>query len=445
MGKHFDRAQILIEQNRYDLAEIELRKEIAENPDLDRGYGTLALCLINDRKLTSETLELINYALSLDAGNDWNHYLLAIYWYYRNDCDRAIVAIQIAINLNSNSYRYFYVLASALWQKGLRNYAICGGGYGLSYFGDRYFIRLFVKPVFSTITKSLTLNPNFLPARNLLTDFLFKTGRNQSAIDNINASLYLDPNNSFTYALQGYRFNNLGRYSEAIDSFKLSLRIDPNSDTARTGLLEAMRSQYWIYPLISVTSKLGKIIFLLSFPVFMAVTFTLRYFTTGSFDVKTFVEPYLFAMMVAFVSTSLFAQSTFNFLLYPRLSSKSILNTRELIAANYAILLTIYIPGILCLGMLFEVPTRMDVISMFGTIWGSLVSIFTFSYIRSKPSKKRYSVAYRLAVIILAIINLVIGIYHIKNPIMIYPGILLLFLVACSPFIAVANSHINEE
>ena len=235
MGKHFDRAQILIEQNRYDLAEIELRKEIAENPDLDRSYGTLALCLINDRKLTSETLELINYALSLDAGNDWNHYLLAIYWYYRNDCDRAIVAIQIAINLNSNSYRYFYVLASALWQKGLRNYAICGGGYGLSYFGDRYFIRLFVKPVFSTITKSLTLNPNFLPARNLLTDFLFKTGRNQSAIDNINASLYLDPNNSFTYALQGYRFNNLGRYSEAIDSFKLSLRIDPNSDTARTG------------------------------------------------------------------------------------------------------------------------------------------------------------------------------------------------------------------
>jgi tetratricopeptide (TPR) repeat protein len=79
MGRHFDRAQILIEQGRYDLAEIELRKELAENPYLDRGYGNLALCFINQRKLTAETLELVNRALSIDAENDWNYYLLSIY------------------------------------------------------------------------------------------------------------------------------------------------------------------------------------------------------------------------------------------------------------------------------------------------------------------------------------------------------------------------------
>ena len=80
MGKYLDRAEILIEQNRYDLAETAVRQEIAEDPDSERGYSTLALCLINQRKLGGEILDLINYALSLNAENDWNHYLLALYW-----------------------------------------------------------------------------------------------------------------------------------------------------------------------------------------------------------------------------------------------------------------------------------------------------------------------------------------------------------------------------
>ena len=400
---------------------------------------------MHKQKSSKEALELIKHALSINTESDWHYCILATYWHHNRNFDLAITAIQSAITINPNSYHHFYNLALILYDRSLLKYTICGGGYGLRYFGDRYFIRYFLNPLFPALEKSLTLNPEFLPARNLLTDLLVKTGRSQRAIDNINFSLSIDSNNLDTYALQGYLFNELGRYSEAIESFKCSLRIDPDSNSARAGLLEAMRSQYWIYPLISVTSSIGKVVFLSMFPMCIITVFILRYLITGSFDTKTLVEPYLFAAMVAFISTSLFSQSTFNFLLYPRFSSKSILSVQELLAANYAILLAIYIPGIIYLGMLFEVPTRTEATSMFGTIWGSLVSVFTFSYVRSKPSKKRFSIIYRLAVIVLAIINLALGIYNVKNPATIYPGILLLFLVACSPFIAIANSHINEE
>ena len=35
MGKHLDRAEILLDLDKYDLAEKELRQEIVENPDSD--------------------------------------------------------------------------------------------------------------------------------------------------------------------------------------------------------------------------------------------------------------------------------------------------------------------------------------------------------------------------------------------------------------------------
>ncbi len=197
MGKHFDRAQILIEQGRYDLAEIELRKEIAENPDLDRGYGTLALCFINQRKLTAETLELINYALSLDAENDWNHYLLAIYWYYRNDFDLAIAAIQVAIELKANSAVYFYVLACILFDLGNSKYnETPPQARILTEFFKIHLMRCYLKPVFEPLQKSLALDPNSIFSLNLLTNLFIETGRYQPAIQSSQTALSIDPNNA---------------------------------------------------------------------------------------------------------------------------------------------------------------------------------------------------------------------------------------------------------
>ena len=118
MGKHLDRAEILLDLDKYDLAETALRQEIAENPDSDLAYGSLARCLINQQKLGPATLETLEYALSLNAESDWLHYLFAVYWHMKGEFKQAQQAIGVAIELDPNSEIYFDTLARILFDQG---------------------------------------------------------------------------------------------------------------------------------------------------------------------------------------------------------------------------------------------------------------------------------------------------------------------------------------
>jgi tetratricopeptide (TPR) repeat protein len=272
MGKHLDRAEILIEQNRYDLAEVAVRQEIAENPDSDRGYSTLALCLVSQRKLGGETLDLINYALSLNAENDWNHYLLAMYWCDLCDFDRARSAIDTAIELDPNSEYYFYLLAFILFAQGENKFEHKSlSFFNLSFLHESCFIRPDLEPVFTPIEQSLALNPEYLPTLNLLTKLLIRIGKNRQALRNSLSALSLDPNDEDAHDLHGQILTKDGKYSAAVESFKSALSIDPTLKSAKKGLLEAMRSQYWIYPWITITNWRGRLLLFVIFPFLIVV------------------------------------------------------------------------------------------------------------------------------------------------------------------------------
>ena len=57
MGKHFDRAEVLFDQGRYELAEKELRAEIAKNPQSADAHALLSMCLINQKKQPRNLIE----------------------------------------------------------------------------------------------------------------------------------------------------------------------------------------------------------------------------------------------------------------------------------------------------------------------------------------------------------------------------------------------------
>jgi tetratricopeptide (TPR) repeat protein len=277
MGKYFDYAQNLIEQGRYDLAEKELREEIAKNPDSDLGYGALAFCLINQGILTAETLNLINSALSLNVKNSWNHYLLSIYFHDKGRFKHAQSEINIAIKLEPDSEQYFYFLAYILFGQGRSQFAIhSSASRGFMHFLESHFIRPYLKPVFYPLEKSLAINPQYLPAINLSTNLLITTGRTQLALVSSEKALKIGLDNSITHNLHGRVLNESGKYSEAITYFQSALKIEPTLKEAKDGLLEAMRSQYWIYPWISITHWKGKLSFLLAVPVGMIAVLLVR-------------------------------------------------------------------------------------------------------------------------------------------------------------------------
>ena len=68
MGAHLARAQLLLEQARYDLAEEELRQAIGEEPEPALAHALLALCLTARERFDEATREAYCRVLGEKAG-----------------------------------------------------------------------------------------------------------------------------------------------------------------------------------------------------------------------------------------------------------------------------------------------------------------------------------------------------------------------------------------
>ena len=487
MGKHLERAEILIEQHRYDLAEVSVRQEIAENPDSTRGHSTLALCLINQGKFAAETLESIDYALSLDVEDDWHHYLLALYWCHRCNFERARLALDVAIELDPNSEHYFYLLAFILCEQGenkFQNKYL--SFFNLAFINESYFIRSDLQPVFIPIERSLALNPEYLPTLNLLTRLLITTGRNRQALKNSRSALSIDPNDEDAHNLHGQILTKCSKYSAAVESFRSALRIDPTLESARLGLLEAMRSQYWIYRWVSATNWRGRLLLFFLFP-FLPITLKiaakhLARCTDGRISIHMAVlEIFLIILLLlipvlivwsfiaipvgvilavlvdrnigiglilvvvlsTIVTISYPAQWIFNLFLQLDRENKLLLSLSDLIIASYVagLTMTLWISIDTYLAMsIYQIPDRKMVISILGIVGGIFTTIGTFlplytqryRHILSSGSIKM-SICYQLGVSILGAIG--IGIYLHFGTLGIF-GYILITSIKLAPVIA---------
>lgn len=460
MSKHFDRAEVLFEQGRYKLAEKELRSEIAQDPQFADAYALLATCLINQNKKATnlidsmqfliehqkylkEELELIQYALSLDANNAWYHSILAVYWYHGGHLDRAKQQIEVSISFDSNSAYYFYLLACILFDLGNLKYnGMTVGTHGSMELFRSYFIRSCLKPVFVPLKKSLALDPNSLASLNLLANLYVTTGRYRQALEISEAALSKDPNNAKTQDLHGQILSNCGKYVEAIDCFQAALRIDPNYIQAKDNLLEAMRSKYyWIYPWISLNHNKGKVVFISLIPVMFILSPLIRYVITGSVNIQTPWEnlgfiPIFFLLIIGFP-----AQWIFNYFLIKGGKANLLLTERDAVVSNFAISLsmTALLWMYTCL-LPLDSPFRSLAMNLVGTTCGVLVAPFTFSAV----TRVKFPIlpsTYSAIVGLFGVINLVL---YFQDREMILLMELFMLLVIATPVVAVYNCKIDR-
>ncbi len=413
MGKHFDRAQILIEQGRYDLAEKELRSEIAQNPQSADAHALLCVCLINQKKQSNnltEELELIQYALSLNANNSWYNYILAMHFYRHGNLDKAKQQIDVTIGLNPNSADYFYILASILFDIGSTRFnRLTIASRGFSEFLKSYILRYYLKPVFAPLKKSLALDPNSLVSLNLLTNLYVTTGRYEQAIESSQTALSRDPNNAKAQDLHGQILNGCGRYADAIGYFETALSIDPNYTQAKNNLLEAMRSNYyWIYPWISLNHGKGKLVFTALIPAMFASVLLIRYLLTGSVNIKTSLENsgliiVFFVMVIGSAS-----EWIFNYFLIKGRKAKFLLTDRDTIVAHYALSLAVTVLLLMYTSLLpLDSPFRSLTMNLVGITGGILVPLFTFSAVQ-EVKFPILPIAYQILVGIFGVINLIL-------------------------------------
>jgi tetratricopeptide (TPR) repeat protein len=426
MGKHLDRANILLDLDKYDLAEQALRQEIAENPNSDLAYGSLARCLINQRKLGAETLETIEYALSLNAENDWLHYLFAVYLHMKGEFNQAQQAIGVAIELDPNSALYFDTLARILFDRGNDKFnthswrvlalifvfsrgVLWPIGWGISAIFKSYWLRSYLQPVFAPLEKSLSLDPEYLSALNLQTQLLVRTNHWHRALASSLNALQVDPSDHIAHKLHGQILLRLGKYTPAVDYFQSALRIDPSAEDSKAGLLEATRSQYWIYPWISITNWRGRLV------LSIVLILTIAIYALTVWFGKEGILIFTCLVSIPAMCLSFTAKPIFNLLLQFNPKTKLLItrsiSIRNIIFGNYIASLSIALLGSIYLftGLLIladYLSGKMIVASIWAVIAGFWISIVTCLPVSNYRQLRSIPVIYQLIICGLGLIDI---------------------------------------
>jgi len=206
----------------YELAERELRQALAQDPGDPTAHALLALCLSEQERFDHAEAEA---KIAVGRGSELGlvHYALARVLYDRNRLDEAADALQDAIRREPEQASYFSLLAA------------------IHYDQRRW------KDALTAADQGLALDPEHPGALNLRAMALRQLGRDREAAEALEGALAKDPERALTHANRGWTVLHQGDPAGALESFREALRLDPTLETARLGVVEALKARHAVY------------------------------------------------------------------------------------------------------------------------------------------------------------------------------------------------------
>jgi len=223
MSDQYERAQLLLAQRRYDLAERELRGILAEDPNDGGSLALLALCILNDSERLTEATETAQRGVTVAPDESLNHYALAACYLRRNRNDEAEAAVQVSLALDPHDADAFAILARANFAR------------------QRY------QDALDAADQGLAIDPEHGDSSNIRSITLERLGRATEAVAAATQRLKQDPQDPMAHAAHGYTLLNAGNYQAAQVAFREALRLDPSNDVARMGLITALNNRSFVF------------------------------------------------------------------------------------------------------------------------------------------------------------------------------------------------------
>jgi len=215
---YLERAELLLNQGRPKEAETWIKKVVEAEPENDYALSVLARCFLNSKQF-DKGIEVIRQAIALDPEIPHYYYLAAFGYYQKNERPSAIFFLNKAIELNPYYAEYFGLLA---------------------------FIHIDqndFKDALDKANEGLAIDAGNITCLNARSTALNKLRMTDDAINTMQDALAIDPDNEFTHATVGWNHLEKGRHKDAANHFREALRIDPNYQNAKTGLKEALKSK----------------------------------------------------------------------------------------------------------------------------------------------------------------------------------------------------------
>jgi tetratricopeptide (TPR) repeat protein len=218
----FQRALLLQQQHRYKDAANELRQVLASDPNHAPAHAMLAMCLIelDDLKTaTTEAQQAVGEAPDLAL----THYALGFVMLRRGWLDEAKLSAEQCIRLDSFDPAHFALLSAIEMER--RNWP----------------------GALEQAEHGLAIDPDHSWCTNLRAMALVKLGRRDEAQVAMGQALSRNPDSAISHANQGWTLLHQGNHKQAMVHFKEALRLDPNLDWAKAGMVEALKSSFFLY------------------------------------------------------------------------------------------------------------------------------------------------------------------------------------------------------
>lgn len=217
-----ERAELLIGQRRYDMAEEQLNKLLAESPNHSLAVAYKALIKLHTKE-PKQALGLAQTALGMDPESDFALYIIAGAYMEMYELKKADEAIQRAIAIQPYIADYHGLHANIKLDK--RDY----------------------REAAQIAKKGLEINPESMICRNMLSTAQLKMGDKAASFETIEKALQKDPENAMTHANYGWGQLEKGSHKKALEHFKEALSRDPEDGYARAGMLEALKAKFFLY------------------------------------------------------------------------------------------------------------------------------------------------------------------------------------------------------
>lgn len=307
------RPALLIEQQRFDLAEKELRKQLTEHHDDALAHALLAYCLMRQER-AGEAEREAREAVGLAPDLAFCHFHLGQVLDHRDRLDEAASAYKEAIRLDPEDADYPAALASVLVQQRRWDEAL------------------------EAVERGLELEPDHSGCTNLRAMILTQTGKTGEAHATLDDALARDPENAFTHANRGWTLLRESQPAPAIEHFREALRLEPSFEYARIGIVEAMKARNPLYrPLLRFFHWMGSLQGRSQMLLILGLFFGVRVLRQGA-QSNPALAPFLYPVIglyLLFVLLTWVAAPLFNLLLRLDRFGRLALSREEVRASNW--------------------------------------------------------------------------------------------------------------
>ncbi len=225
MTSHFQCAELLLHNRRFDLAEKELSAALAGDPDHPQSHAFLAVCLAH-RKEFREAADHIRSAFHSGAGVSTVHHCAAVVAFLEKRSPEAIEAVAAALAIEPTSVESWVLQAQIF-------VAMRQG-----------------KAALDSSAKALELEPSNTQARIMRAAAYLIIGDTQGSSRELAEVLTITPENAAARAMRGWLHMDGTKRSQALEDFRESLRMDPLSANTRKGLSFALMESTLPYRLL---------------------------------------------------------------------------------------------------------------------------------------------------------------------------------------------------